>query len=142
MQLNFFAAAARDARGDRGHDRAAAAGAIVNVASVNAFFQPDGGVVDYGAAKAALVNLAKALAQEFGPRGIRVNNVSPGPGRDRSVAGRDGVAATIAKASGGDADAAREQMIAHGASRPGASPRPRRSPTLVALLASAAHRAM
>ena len=29
-------------------------GAIVNVASVNAFFQPDAGTIDYGAAKAAL----------------------------------------------------------------------------------------
>jgi NAD(P)-dependent dehydrogenase (short-subunit alcohol dehydrogenase family) len=53
------------------------AGAIVNVASVNAFFQPDAATIDYGAAKAALVNLTKTLAQEFGPQGIRVNAVSP-----------------------------------------------------------------
>ena len=45
------------------------AGAIVNVASVNAFFEPDSLVVDYGAAKAALLNVSKALAQELGPRG-------------------------------------------------------------------------
>ena len=56
-------------------------GAIVNVASVNAFFQPDAGTIDYGAAKAALVNLTKSLSQEFGPRGIRINSVSPGTGR-------------------------------------------------------------
>src|SRR4051794_3655475 len=37
----------------------------VNVASVNAFFEPDGAVVDYGAAKAALLNVAKALSQEL-----------------------------------------------------------------------------
>jgi NAD(P)-dependent dehydrogenase (short-subunit alcohol dehydrogenase family) len=55
------------------------AGAIVNTASVNAFFQPDAGTIDYGAAKAALVNLSKSLAQEFGPNGIRVTCVSPGP---------------------------------------------------------------
>src|ERR1700690_623058 len=36
-------------------------GAIVNVASVNAFFQPDGATVDYGVAKAAVVNLSTAL---------------------------------------------------------------------------------
>jgi NAD(P)-dependent dehydrogenase (short-subunit alcohol dehydrogenase family) len=54
-------------------------GAIVNVASVNAFFEPDGGTIDYGAAKAALLNFSKAVAQEFGPRGIRINCVSPGP---------------------------------------------------------------
>ena len=32
-------------------------GRIVTVCSVNAFFEPDGGVVDYGAAKAAVLNL-------------------------------------------------------------------------------------
>ena len=64
------------------------AGAIVNVASVNAFFQPDAATIDYGAAKAALVNLSKSLAQEFGPTGIRVNCVSPGPGQHRPLAGR------------------------------------------------------
>ncbi len=54
-------------------------GAIVNVASVVASFQPDGRLVDYASAKAALVNTTQALAQEFGPRGVRVNVVSPGP---------------------------------------------------------------
>jgi NAD(P)-dependent dehydrogenase (short-subunit alcohol dehydrogenase family) len=58
LQLNFFIAlrasrAALAAMMDHG------GGAIVNVASINAFFQPDGGVVDYGAAKAALVNLTR-----------------------------------------------------------------------------------
>jgi NAD(P)-dependent dehydrogenase (short-subunit alcohol dehydrogenase family) len=53
--------------------------AIVNVASVDAFFQPDSGTIDYGPAKAAVVNLSKSLAQELGARGIRVNCVSPGP---------------------------------------------------------------
>jgi NAD(P)-dependent dehydrogenase (short-subunit alcohol dehydrogenase family) len=54
-------------------------GAIVNVASVNTFFHPDGLVVDYGAAKAALLNVAKVLSQELGPKSIRINSVSPGP---------------------------------------------------------------
>lgn len=35
-------------------------------------------MIDYGAAKAALVNASKSLAQELGPRGIRINSVSPG----------------------------------------------------------------
>ena len=72
-------------------------GAIVNVASVNAFFQPDAGTIDYGAAKAALVNLSKSLAQEFGPRGIRVNCVSPGPVSTELWLGDHGVAATVAE---------------------------------------------
>jgi NAD(P)-dependent dehydrogenase (short-subunit alcohol dehydrogenase family) len=135
MQLNFFAAlrATRAAITDMtGRD---APGAIVNVASVNAFFEPDGGVVDYGAAKAALVNVAKALAQEFGARGIRVNNVSPGPVATDLWLGDAGVAATIAKASGGDADAVREQMIAQGIPS-GRFSTPEEVATLVALLAS------
>ena len=82
-------------------------GAIVNVASVNAFFQPDAGTIDYGAAKAALVNLTKTLAQEFGPHGIRVNAVSPGPVGTDLWLGEHGVAETVAAATGVDADTAR-----------------------------------
>src|SRR5207245_8024556 len=88
------------------------AGAIVNVASVNAFFHPDGLVIDYGAAKAALLNVAKALSQELGPKGIRINSVSPGPVETDLWLGDTGVAATIAAASGVDADAVRNEAIA------------------------------
>jgi NAD(P)-dependent dehydrogenase (short-subunit alcohol dehydrogenase family) len=87
-------------------------GAIVNVASVNAFFQPDGGTVDYGAAKAALVNLTKSLAQEFGARGIRVNAVSPGPVSTDLWLGEDGVAQTVARLQGVDFDTARDAVVA------------------------------
>ena len=94
MQMNFFIAlrasrAALTAMVGRG------AGTIVNVASVNAFFQPDAATIDYGAAKAALVNLTKTLAQEFGPRGIRVNAVSPGPVATDLWLGEHGVAAAV-----------------------------------------------
>lgn len=44
-------------------------GAIANVSSVHGR-QPSAVNVDYGAAKAGLTNLTKALAEEFGPRGI------------------------------------------------------------------------
>ncbi len=87
-------------------------GAIVSVASVNAFFQPDAGTIDYGAAKAALVNLTKALSQEFGPRGIRINAVSPGPVSTDLWFGAGGVADTVAKATGSDADTARDRVVA------------------------------
>src|SRR5262249_62150079 len=78
MQLNFFAAV-RATRAALGPMVKQGRGSIVNVASVNSFFQPDSAVIDYGAAKAALVNFTKAISEEFGPKGIRINSVSPGP---------------------------------------------------------------
>jgi NAD(P)-dependent dehydrogenase (short-subunit alcohol dehydrogenase family) len=87
-------------------------GAIVNIASVNAFYQPDGATVDYGAAKAAVLNLTKSLAQEYGPQGIHVNAVSPGPVSTDLWLGDDGVAATVGRATGVDAERAREQIVA------------------------------
>jgi NAD(P)-dependent dehydrogenase (short-subunit alcohol dehydrogenase family) len=53
-------------------------GAIVNVSSSLAL-QPSAVNVDYSAAKAALMTVTKALAEEFGPQGVRVNGVCPGP---------------------------------------------------------------
>jgi NAD(P)-dependent dehydrogenase (short-subunit alcohol dehydrogenase family) len=49
-------------------------GAIVNITSGNAR-QPSPLNVDYSAAKAALLSLSKALSEEFGPQGSRVNCV-------------------------------------------------------------------
>lgn len=54
------------------------AGTIINLASVVAQ-QPVHQLIHYSAAKAALINMSKALAQEFAPFGIRVNVVSPAP---------------------------------------------------------------
>jgi NAD(P)-dependent dehydrogenase (short-subunit alcohol dehydrogenase family) len=74
-------------------------GAIVNVCSVNAEL-PDPLVIDYGAAKAALLNFSKALSKEVGPEGIRVNTVSPGPVSTDLWMGETGVAAAVARARG------------------------------------------
>jgi NAD(P)-dependent dehydrogenase (short-subunit alcohol dehydrogenase family) len=137
MQMNFFIAlratrAAIPAMVKQG------GGAIVNVASVNAFFQPDAGTIDYGAAKAALVNLSKSLAQEFGPKGIRVNCVSPGPVETDLWLGEHGVAATVAAATGVDADAARATVVAGiGGFATGRFTTPEEVATLVTVLASA-----
>jgi NAD(P)-dependent dehydrogenase (short-subunit alcohol dehydrogenase family) len=112
-------------------------GAIVNVASVNAFFQPDAATIDYGAAKAALVNLTKTLAQEFGPQGSRVNAVSPGPVATDLWLGEHGVAATVAKATGVDAETARQTIIAGiGGFATGRFTTPQEVATLIAFLAS------
>jgi NAD(P)-dependent dehydrogenase (short-subunit alcohol dehydrogenase family) len=109
-------------------------GSIVNVASVNAFFQPDGATVDYGVAKAAVVNLSTSLAQEFGPRGIRVNCVSPGQVSTDLWLGEHGVAETIGKATGVDADTIRE--AAAGAIATGRFTTPEEVAALVTMLAS------
>jgi NAD(P)-dependent dehydrogenase (short-subunit alcohol dehydrogenase family) len=136
MEMNFFIAlrASRAALTAMVHQ---GSGAIVNVASVNAFFQPDAGTIDYGAAKAALVNLSKTLAQEFGPRGIRVNAVSPGPVATDLWLGQNGVAETVAKATGVDADTARKTVIAGiGGFATGRFTTPEEVATLITFLAS------
>jgi NAD(P)-dependent dehydrogenase (short-subunit alcohol dehydrogenase family) len=111
LQLNFYSAlrATRAAVADMSRR---GAGVIVNVASVNAFFEPDGAVIDYGAAKAALLNVAKSLSQELGPQGIRITSVSPGPVATDLWLGDDGVAARIGRATGAGSDAIRAQAVA------------------------------
>ncbi len=133
LQLNFFAAlrATRAAVAEMIKQKQ---GAIVNVVSVNAFFQPDGLVIDYGAAKAALLNVAKALSQELGPQGIRINSVSPGQVATDLWLGSGGVAATVGRATGVDPAAVRDQAIAGIPS--GRFTTPEEVATLVVLLAS------
>ena len=136
MEMNFFAAL-RATRAAITHMVENGGGTIVNVASVNSFFQPDAGTIDYGAAKAALVNLSKSLAQEFGARGIRVNCVSPGPVATELWLGDHGVAATVAQATGVDVDSAREAVVASiGGFATGRFTTPEEVATLVTLLAS------
>ena len=136
MQMNFFSAL-RATRAALVPMLKQGRGAIVNVASVNAFFQPDAGTIDYGAAKAALVNLTKALSQEFGPRGVRINSVSPGPVSTDLWLGKGGVADTVAKATGVDAETAQKNVIASiGGFATGRFTTPEEVATLVVFLAS------
>jgi NAD(P)-dependent dehydrogenase (short-subunit alcohol dehydrogenase family) len=58
--------------------RESKASAIVNISS-NAARMPFGPFAHYCAAKAALDMYSRALALDLGPKGIRVNVVSPGP---------------------------------------------------------------
>jgi NAD(P)-dependent dehydrogenase (short-subunit alcohol dehydrogenase family) len=58
----------------RGH------GSVINVLTMVAHFGV-AGMALYGSSKAALTLLTKAWAAEFGPDGVRVNAVSPGPTR-------------------------------------------------------------
>jgi NAD(P)-dependent dehydrogenase (short-subunit alcohol dehydrogenase family) len=136
MEMNFFTTL-RASRAAIGPMVAQGGGAIVNVCSVNATFQPDGGTVDYGAAKAAVLNLSKSLAEELGPKGIHVNCVSPGPVSTDLWLGEHGVAATVGAAMGVDADTARERVVAGiGGFATGRFSTPEEVATLVVLLAS------
>jgi NAD(P)-dependent dehydrogenase (short-subunit alcohol dehydrogenase family) len=79
-------------------------GAIVNVASGNGR-QPATMNLDYSAAKAAMINLTKALSEEFGGRGVRVNTVSPGPTVTPWWTADGGAGDVIAALAGSDRDA-------------------------------------
>jgi len=82
-------------------------GAIVNVSSVHGR-QPSAVNVDYGAAKAAMINLTKALSEEFGSQGVRVNGVCPGPVRTPWWTDEGGAADVLAAHTGAD----RESVMA------------------------------
>ena len=105
----------------------------MNMCSVSSVLA-DPKVIDYSAAKAALANFSKALSIEAGPRGVRVNTVSPGPVATDLWLGAGGVAATIGQATG-----ARPEDVASGAASTmltGRFTRPEEVADLVLLLAS------
>lgn len=81
FDLNFFSAvrASRAAVPDLIESK----GSIVQIGSVNARLAVPM-LMAYCAAKAALVNFGKALAEELAPQGVRVNTISPGPVRTRT----------------------------------------------------------
>jgi NAD(P)-dependent dehydrogenase (short-subunit alcohol dehydrogenase family) len=51
---------------------------IINTSSIQAY-EPSGSLLDYAATKAAINSITVNLAEQLGPRGIRVNAVAPGP---------------------------------------------------------------
>ena len=52
-------------------------GSIINMASVVGV-HGDAGQANYAASKAAMIALAKSVAQEMGPKGVRANAIAPG----------------------------------------------------------------
>ena len=91
FQVNFFAPLLL-ARGLL-HELETAQGSVVNVTSIaGSRVHPFAGAA-YATSKAALAALTRELASDFGPRGIRVNAISPGeidtailsPGTDKIV---------------------------------------------------------
>ena len=59
------------------HLEASGAGSVVNITSI-AGVRPRGSSIPYAVSKAADMQLARALAVEWGPKGIRVNSIAPG----------------------------------------------------------------
>ncbi|MEA4945285.1 MAG: SDR family oxidoreductase [Propionicimonas sp.] len=51
---------------------------IINTSSIQAY-EPSAHLLDYAATKAAVNSITVNLAEQLGPRGIRVNAVAPGP---------------------------------------------------------------
>ncbi len=54
-------------------------GRIIVIGSVNGDRMPVPGMASYALSKSALQGLARGLARDFGPRGITINIVQPGP---------------------------------------------------------------
>jgi NAD(P)-dependent dehydrogenase (short-subunit alcohol dehydrogenase family) len=72
-------------------------GAIVNVGSINGLVGMAGSAL-YSATKAAIHSLTKSWAAEYGPSGVRVNTVAPGPTlTERTAAFADRIAPIIAR---------------------------------------------
>ena len=59
------------------HMLAAGGGSIINTASVHGYLAADRSAA-YEASKAAVINLSRQIAVDFGPQGIRCNAICPG----------------------------------------------------------------
>ncbi|WP_018684908.1 SDR family NAD(P)-dependent oxidoreductase [Actinokineospora enzanensis] len=102
VEFNLFSVV-RLVRAAIPHLLARGGGSIVNVATTLAR-QPAPMSADYGAVKAAVLNLSKVLSEEFGGQGIRVNTVSPGAVRTPWWTDAGGAADRIADMAGSDRD--------------------------------------
>lgn len=74
-------------------------GVVVNISSISGRI-PCGSAVDYGAAKAALTFLSKAIAESYGTQGLRALTVTPGIVGTQSVTDPGGVYGPSARAAG------------------------------------------
>ncbi len=75
LDMNLWTAA-RVAQASVPHLRARGGGSITMISSI--WGREAGGAPGYNVAKAGVIALAKALARDYAPHGIRVNSVAPG----------------------------------------------------------------
>jgi NAD(P)-dependent dehydrogenase (short-subunit alcohol dehydrogenase family) len=108
FEFNLFSAV-RATRAALPHLLEGEGSAIVNVSSGMAL-QPSAANVDYTAAKAALMCLTKSLAEEFGPQGVRVNGVCPGPVRTAWWTDEGGAADILAAQAETDRDTVLDKL--------------------------------
>ncbi len=133
FELNFFSAvrASRAALPSLIRRR----GTIINISS-NAARTPQVGPAPYTTAKAALTAFSKSLAEEFGPQGVRVNTVSPGPSRTPLLTNPDGYGGVLAKAMGVEMDELLARLPANAGMTTGRLIEPAEVAELVVYLAS------
>jgi NAD(P)-dependent dehydrogenase (short-subunit alcohol dehydrogenase family) len=86
----------------------AGSGVIVHVSSIQRRMPLYEATLGYAAAKAALTTYSKGLANEAGPKGVRVNTVAPG---FVQTEGADGLVDRIARGAGIGRDAALQQIM-------------------------------
>ena len=84
-------------------------GSIINISSAVSSIRGVHGRYAYGATKAAVIGLTKAVAADFIRQGIRCNAICPGTIQSPSLGER---VATVAKSTGQSVDAVREAFIA------------------------------
>jgi len=83
------------------------AGVIIHITSIRRLF-PATETLAYSAAKAALTNYSKGLANQVAPHGVRVNSVAPGFIETMAA---ERLIERLAKDSGSDYDSARLEMM-------------------------------
>jgi NAD(P)-dependent dehydrogenase (short-subunit alcohol dehydrogenase family) len=84
-------------------------GAVVHVTSIQSILPLPDATTAYAAAKAALRTYSKSLSRELGPKGVRVNTVSPGW---IMTEGTDVFLERIRAANGGTLEDARQLVLA------------------------------
>jgi len=109
-------------------------GAVVHVSSIQRTLPLPESTTAYAAAKAALTTYSKALSKEIGPKGVRVNVVSPGWIHTEAA---DDLMGRIAASTGGTLEEARQSILdALGGIPLGRPARPEEVAELIAFLVS------